>query len=121
MTNREPSERQSIWSVASGWLPAYFALFDALGTIGVIYVIFYNVFGRSHPTVHDMIWTIITNIVIVGAASATISILAVETGKNIMITGTYLEDMLNRRRPANWRKRRSGAWSAGKNAAWNRA
>ena len=98
MTNREPSERQSIWSVASGWLPAYFALFDALGTIGVVYVIGYNVFGRSHPTIHDMIWTIITNIVIVGAASATISILAVETGKNIMITGTYLEDMLNRRR-----------------------
>lgn len=98
MTNREPSERQSIWSVASGWLPIYFALFDALGTIGVIYVIGYNAFGRSHPTVHDMIWTIVTNIVIVGAASATISILAVEMGKNVMITGTYLEEMLNRRR-----------------------
>ena len=98
MTNREPFERQSIWSVASGWLPLYFALFDLLGTIGVLYVIGYNVFGRSHASVHDMIWTIVTNIVIVGAASATISILAVETGKNVMITGTYLEQMLNRRR-----------------------
>ncbi len=98
MTNREPSERQSIWSVASGWLPMYFALFDLLGTIGVLYVIGYNVFGRSHASVHDMVWTIVTNIVIVGAASATISILAVETGKNVMITGTYLEQMLNRRR-----------------------
>ena len=98
MTNREPSERQSIWSVASGWLPIYFALFDALATIGVFYVVGYNVFGRSHPTIHDMVWTIVTNIVIVGAASATISILAVEMGKNVMITGTYLEQMLNRRR-----------------------
>ena len=98
MTNREPSSRQSIWSVASGWLPAYFALFDALGTIGVIYVIVYNVFVRSHPTVYDMLWTIATGIVIVGAASATVSILMVELGKNIMIVGTYLEDMLNRRR-----------------------
>ena len=98
MTNREPYSRQSIWSVASGWLPAYFILFDALGTIGVIYVIVYNVFGRSHPTVHDMLWTIATGIVIVGAASATVSILMVELGKNIMIVGTYLEDMLNRRR-----------------------
>ena len=98
MTNREPSSRQSIWSVASGWLPAYFILFDALGTIGVTYVIVYNVFGRSHPTVHDMLWTIATGIVIVGAASATVSILMVELGKNIMIVGTYLEDMLNRRR-----------------------
>jgi len=98
MTNREPSSRQSIWSVASGWLPAYFALFDALGTIGVIYVIVYNVFARSHPTVYDMLWTIATGIVIVGAASATVSILMVELGKNIMIVGTYLEDMLNRRR-----------------------
>ena len=98
MTNREPSSRQSIWSVTSGWLPAYFALFDALGTIGVIYVIVYNVFIRSHPTVHDMLWSIATGIVIVGAASATVSILMVELGKNIMIVGTYLEDMLNRRR-----------------------
>ena len=98
MTNREPSSRQSIWSVASGWLPVYFILFDALGTIGVTYVIVYNVFGRSHPTVHDMLWTIATGIVIVGAASATVSILMVELGKNIMIVGTYLEDMLNRRR-----------------------
>ena len=98
MTNRESFDRQSIWSVASGWLPIYFALFDALATIGVIYVIGYNAFVRSHPTVHDMIWTIVTNIVIVGAASATISILAVEMGKNVMITGTYLEQMLNRRR-----------------------
>ena len=53
MTNRESSERQSIWSVASGWLPIYFALFDALATIGVFYVVGYNVFGRSHPTVHQ--------------------------------------------------------------------
>ena len=98
MTNREPSSRQSIWSVASGWLPAYFILFDALGTIGVIYVIVYNVFIRSHPTIHDMLWSIATGIVIVGAASATVSILMVELGKNIMIVGTYLEDMLNRRR-----------------------
>ena len=99
MTNREPPyARQSIWSVASGWLPAYFILFDALGTIGVLYVIGYNVFGRSHPTAHDMIWTIITGIVIVGAASATVSILIVETGKNVMIVGTYLEEMIKRRR-----------------------
>ena len=98
MTNREPYSRQSIWSVASGWLPAYFILFDALGTIGVLYVIGYNVFGRSHPTAHDMIWSIITGIVIVGAASATVSILTVEAGKNVMIVGTYLEEMIKRRR-----------------------
>ena len=45
-----------------------------------------------------MIWTIAANIVIVGAASATISILAAEMGKNAMIVGTYLEEMLKRRR-----------------------
>lgn len=98
MTNRDTYSRQSVWSVASGWLPAYFILFDALGTIGVLYVIIYNVFGRSHPTAHDMIWTITTGIVIVGAASATISILTVEAGKNVMIVGTYLEEMIKKRR-----------------------
>ena len=97
MNAREP-ERQSIWSVASGWLPAYFALFNALGLLGVGFVIVRNVLWVSHPTVHDMIWAIITGIVVVGAASATASILAVETGKNIMIVGTYLEEMLKKRR-----------------------
>ena len=97
MNAREP-ERQSIWSVASGWLPAYFALFNALGLLGVGFVVVRNILWVSHPTVHDMIWAIITDIVIVGAATATASILAVETGKNIMIVGTYLEEMLKRRR-----------------------
>jgi len=97
MNAREP-ERQSIWSVASGWLPAYFALFNALGLLGVGFVIIRNVLWVSHPTVHDMIWAIIMGIVVVGAASATASILAVETGKNIMIVGTYLEEMLKKRR-----------------------
>ena len=97
MNARDP-ERQSIWSVASGWLPAYFALFNALGLLGVGFVIVRNVLWVSHPTVHDMIWAIITGIVVVGAASATASILAVETGKNVMIVGTYLEEMLKKRR-----------------------
>ena len=97
MNARDP-ERQSIWSVASGWLPAYFALFNALGLLGVGFVILRNVLWVSHPTVHDMIWAIITGIVVVGAASATASILAVETGKNVMIVGTYLEEMLKKRR-----------------------
>ena len=97
MNARDP-ERQSIWSVASGWLPAYFALFNALGLLGVGFVVVRNVLWVSHPTVHDMIWAIITGIVVVGAASATASILAVETGKNIMIVGTYLEEMLKKRR-----------------------
>ena len=96
--NAPEPERQSIWSVASGWLPAYFALFNALGLLGVGFVIVRNVLWVSHPTVHDMIWAIVVGIVVVGAASATASILAVETGKNIMIVGTYLEEMLKKRR-----------------------
>ena len=96
--NAPEPDRQSIWSVASGWLPAYFALFNALGLLGVAFVVVRNVLWVSHPTVHDMIWAIITDIVIVGAATATASILAVETGKNVMIVGTYLEEMLKRRR-----------------------
>ena len=92
------SDRQSIWSVATGWLPAYFALFDALGWLGTAFVIARNLFWLQHPTVHDMIWAIIVGIVIVGAASATISILIVELGKNAMIVGTYLEEMIKKRR-----------------------
>ena len=97
MNAREP-DRQSIWSVASGWLPAYFALFNALGLLGTAFAIIRNVLWIAHPTIHDMIWAIIADMVIVGMASAVISILIVETGKNAMIVGTYLEDMLKKRR-----------------------
>ena len=45
-----------------------------------------------------MIWAIIADIVVVGIASATISILTVEAGKHAMIVGTYLEDMIKKRR-----------------------
>ena len=94
---REP-DRQSIWSVASGWLPAYFALFDALGLLGTAFAIVRNILWVAHPSVHDMIWAIIADIVVVGIASATISILAVEAGKNAMIVGTYLDEMIKKRR-----------------------
>ena len=96
--NAPESDRQSIWSVATGWLPAYFALFDVLGLLGMAFVIIRNVLWIPHPSVHDMIWAIIVGIVIVGAASATISILIVEAGKNAMIVGTYLEEMIKKRR-----------------------
>ena len=96
--NAPESGRQSIWSVASGWLPAYFALFDALGLTGTAFVIVRNVLWVAHPSIDDMIWAIIVGIVVVGAASATISILIVEAGKNAMIVGTYLEEMIKKRR-----------------------
>ena len=98
MNAREPDDRQSIWSVATGWLPAYFAIFDALGLLGTAFVIVRNILWVAHPSVHDMIWAIIADIVVVGIASATISILTVEAGKHIMIVGTYLEDMIKKRR-----------------------
>ena len=96
--NAPDHDRQSIWSVASGWLPAYFALFDALGLLGTAFAIVRNILWVAHPSVHDMIWGIIADIVVVGIASATISILTVEAGKHIMIVGTYLEDMIKKRR-----------------------
>ena len=96
--NAREGGRQPIWSVASGWLPAYFALFNALGLLGTALAIARNILWVAHPSVHDMIWAIIVDIVVVGAASATISILTVETGKNAMIVGTYLEDMIKKRR-----------------------
>ncbi len=96
--NARESDRQSIWSVATGWLPAYFALFNALGLLGTVFAIVRNILWVAHPSVHDMIWAIIVDMVVVGAASATVSILTVETGKNAMIVGTYLEDMIKKRR-----------------------
>ena len=96
--NAPDADRQSIWSVASGWLPAYFALFNALGLLGTAFAIVRNVFWVARPTVHDMIWEIIVGMVVVGAAAATASVLIVETVKNAMIVGTYLEDMIRKRR-----------------------
>ena len=119
--NAPDADRQSIWSVATGWLPAYFALFDALGLLGTAFVIARNVLWIPHPTVHDMIWAIIVGIVIVGAASATISILIVEAGKNAMIVGTYLEEMIKKRRARQMAEavERGRAENDAKWRAWN--
>ena len=119
--NAPESGRQSIWSVASGWLPAYFALFDALGLTGTAFVIVRNVLWVAHPSIDDMIWAIIVGIVVVGAASATISILIVETGKNAMIVGTYLEEMIKKRRARQMAEavERGVAQNDAKWRAWN--
>ena len=98
MTSPEPPMRVSIWSVTADLLPVYLTLFDILGTIGVIYVVWYNIWELTTDSVHATIWGIITGVVTVGFASAIIIILALEMGKNAMIVGTYFERKFKLRR-----------------------
>ena len=62
MTSPEPPARVSIWSVTADLLPVYLTLFDILGTIGVIYVIWYNIWELTTDSVHATIWGIITGV-----------------------------------------------------------
>ena len=98
MSSPEPPARVSIWSVTADLLPVYLTLFDILGTIGVIYVVWYNIWELTTDSVHATIWGIITGVVTVGFASAIIIILALEMGKNAMIVGTYFERKFKLRR-----------------------
>ena len=98
MNSPEPPARVSIWSVTADLLPVYLTLFDILGTIGVIYVVWYNIWELTTDSVHATIWGIITGVVTVGFASAIIIILALEMGKNAMIVGTYFERKFKLRR-----------------------
>jgi len=98
MNSPEPPARVSIWSVTADLLPVYLILFDILGTIGVIYVVWYNIWELTTDSVHATIWGIITGVVTVGLASAIIIILALEMGKNAMIVGTYFERKFKLRR-----------------------
>ena len=90
--------RVSIWSVTADVLPAYLTLFDILATIGVSYVVWYNIWELTADSVHATIWGIITGIVTVGIASAIITILTLEIRKNAMIMGTYFERKIKLRR-----------------------
>ena len=90
--------RVSIWSVTADALPAYLTLFDILATIGVGYVVWYNIWELTADSVHETIWGIITGIVTVGIASALITTLTLEIRKNAMIMGTYFERKIKRRR-----------------------
>ena len=90
--------RVSIWSVTADVLPAYLTLFDILATIGVGYVVWYNIWELTADSVHATIWGIITGIVTVGIASGIITILILEIRKNAMIMGTYFERKIKRRR-----------------------
>ena len=93
-----PPLRVSIWSVTADLMPAYIILFDILATIGVGYVVWYHTRELTTDSVHATIWGIITGVVTVGAASAIISILILETGKYAMIVGTYFERKFKQRR-----------------------
>ena len=97
-TPTPPPLRVSIWSVTADLMPAYIILFDMLATIGVGYVVWYNTRELTTDSVHATIWGIITGVVTVGAASAIISILILETGKYAMIVGTYFERKFKQRR-----------------------
>ena len=106
--------RVSIWSVTADVLPAYLTLFDILATIGVSYVVWYNIWELTADSVHATIWGIITGIVTVGFASAIITILTLEIRKNAMIMGTYFERKIKRRRELELAEAREEARQEGR-------
>ena len=106
--------RVSIWSVTADVLPAYLTLFDILATIGVIYVVWYNIWELTADSVHATIWGIITGVVTVGFASAIITILILEIRKNAMIMGTYFERKIKRRRELELAEAREEARQEGR-------
>ena len=106
--------RVSIWSVTADVLPAYLTLFDILATIGVSYVVWYNIWELTADSVHATIWGIITGVVTVGFASAIITILILEIRKNAMIMGTYFERKIKRRRELELAEAREEARQEGR-------
>ena len=113
-TPTPPTLRVSIWSVTADLMPAYIILFDMLATIGVGYVVWYNTRELTTDSVHATIWGIITGVVTVGAASAIISILILETGKYAMIVGTYFERKFKQRRELELEAARAEARAEGR-------
>ena len=114
MNSPEPPARVSIWSVTADLLPVYLILFDILGTIGVVYVVWYNIWELTTDSVHATIWGIITGVVTVGIASAIITILILEIRKNAMIMGTYFERKIKRRRELELAEAREEARQEGR-------
>ena len=91
MTEHEPDrEREAIWSVPLGRLAQYFALFTFFASLGLGFLLWYEIFENTGDTVPQTIRAIIQGLGLNTVGSAGMSLQIIEGPKTVMVLADYI-------------------------------
>ena len=98
MSQNERPSRESIWTVARGWVKAYFTVFTTLNTMNIARVVWFQTTQANHAGWSQMIDAIVDGIGggALGVAAMTISF--TDIGRATMVLAGMFEEWVRRRR-----------------------
>ena len=82
-------ERESIWSVPPGRMAQYFALFTLFGSMGLGFLLWYEVFWNTADTLPQTVLAIVKGLGFNAAGAAGLSLQIVEGPKSVMVVADY--------------------------------
>ena len=83
-------EREAIWSVPPGRLAQYFALFTFFASLGLGFLLWYEIFENTGDTVPQTIRAIIQGLGLNTVGSAGMSLQIIEGPKTVMVLADYI-------------------------------
>ena len=91
MMEHDPNrEREAIWSVPLGRLAQYFALFTFFASLGLGFLLWYEIFENTGDTVPQTIRAIIQGLGLNTVGSAGMSLQIIEGPKTVMVLADYI-------------------------------
>ena len=98
MSQNERPSRESIWTVARGWVKAYFIVFTTLNTMNIARIVWFQTTQANHAGWSQMIDAIVDGIGggALGVAAMTISF--TDIGRATMVLAGMFEEWVRRRR-----------------------
>lgn len=91
MMEHDPNrEREAIWSVPPGRLAQYFALFTFFASLGLGFLLWYEIFENTGDTVPQTIRAIIQGLGLNTVGSAGVSLQIIEGPKTVMVLADYI-------------------------------
>ena len=98
MNNENRAIRESIWTVASGWANAYFAVFTTLNIMNMARVVWFQATQTPYAGWSPMIDAILDGIGRGALGNASAAIAITDVGRFTMVLAGMFEEWVNRRR-----------------------
>ena len=81
--------RESIWSVPPGRMAQYFALFTLFASVGLGFLLWYEIFWNTSDTLPQTILAVIKGLGLNAAGAAGLALQIVEGPKSVMVVADY--------------------------------
>lgn len=81
--------RESIWSVPPGRMAQYFALFTLFASVGLGFLLWYEIFWNTADTLPQTVLAVIKGLGLNAAGSAGLAFQIVEGPKSVMVVADY--------------------------------